>query len=793
MSSFRSIPLYLHGHASNTKKWRCSIHRVAYVLGLLLVAWACALPATAQLAPPGSSPPRAESAGEAVPEPTLEERQAELTAKIAALDDQISAADARATEEQAAALGLSLSTLQDFALSLRQQRSVYEDHLGVVEQMQELQRQQEDLKRETVEYQGPTEPPPYTPWFVDTYRDAVSAKQTQLELDKNAVGIAKGRLARTKSDLGSAEAALARSRDEAAASSDPATLPVLEWEVQSARANVKLLQATVPLNELQIKAAEHKVALRESQLELLERKLEDVQAGERYREEDLETRKQEIAKTREDLQSKLKEGIKQKDTDQRKLSDARNALAEAPSDELSPRQAEVEFLKVQAAASSDRVKVLRDRLDFLLYEEEIWSTRYKLHLDRESITLLDERKRADDYAAALDAMLQARLADLEGVRAALREWDRKLTSAQGETSETALARRMIKVLNEHLDTFRTGLTALTAQQQVNNHLLEDLRAAQERLSVGERWDQFGEQIRRVWDYQFPVDVGGESLTLSQVILAALILVIGFICIRFIRRYVRKVVLAHTRMDANASANLERLIHYFLLILVVLFAMNTVGIPLTAFTLFGGALAIGIGFGAQNLINNFISGLILMMERPIRIGDLVEVDDRTGYIEEIGARCSRLRMFSGVDVLIPNSTFLEKNVINWTLSDAKVRFSVSVGVAYGSPTREVSKLIMKAVTEHGRVLDDPEPVVIFSEFGDNALIFDVYFWLIMGPATDARVVRSDIRHRIDKLFKEAGIVIAFPQRDLHLDTAAPLEVRLVSPGSEPEEEHDTSGE
>jgi len=124
-----------------------------------------------------------------------------------------------------------------------------------------------------------------------------------------------------------------------------------------------------------------------------------------------------------------------------------------------------------------------------------------------------------------------------------------------------------------------------------------------------------------------------------------------------------------------------------------------------------------------------------------------------------------------------------------LSDAKVRFTVTVGVSYGSPTRQVEELIRKAVTEHSRVLEEPEPVVVFSEFGDNALMFEAYFWLTMGPATDARVVRSDIRHRIDGLFREAGIDIAYPQRDMHLDTVTPLDVRILNGDAQTADSHE----
>jgi len=192
------------------------------------------------------------------------------------------------------------------------------------------------------------------------------------------------------------------------------------------------------------------------------------------------------------------------------------------------------------------------------------------------------------------------------------------------------------------------------------------------------------------------------------------------------------------------------------------------VPLSAFAFVSGAIAIGVGFGAQNIINNFISGWILMWERPIRIGDFLEIGDAKGTVETINTRSTRIRRVDGVHMLVPNSQLLENMVVNWTLIDKKTRSIVRVGVAYGSPVRKVEELIMRATDDHPDTLDEPKPVVIFEDFGDNALIFDCYFWIDASGEKDLRKVRSEVRFAICELFEEAGIVIAFPQRDVHLN-------------------------
>jgi small-conductance mechanosensitive channel len=226
--------------------------------------------------------------------------------------------------------------------------------------------------------------------------------------------------------------------------------------------------------------------------------------------------------------------------------------------------------------------------------------------------------------------------------------------------------------------------------------------------------------------------------------------------------------------------LKRLYLILIIALLTFSVLELLNVPLTAFAFVSGAIAIGVGFGAQNILNNFISGWILMWERPIRIGDFVELDNARGVVQSINTRSTCIRRVDGVHLLVPNSHLLENIVVNWTLIDQLARSTVSVGVAYGSPVEQVINIIENIANAEPNVLHDPAPMVIFEEFGDSALIFDLYFW---GEATgerDLRVIRSDLRRKIDSAFREHNISIAFPQRDLHMKTAAPIEVRVINP-------------
>lgn len=263
-----------------------------------------------------------------------------------------------------------------------------------------------------------------------------------------------------------------------------------------------------------------------------------------------------------------------------------------------------------------------------------------------------------------------------------------------------------------------------------------------------------------------------TFTVGDIVLVPLFIVVGLWLIGKLAH-----IATYRLRSSGASADtvhlFKRLFYILASAILIITTLDMLNVPLTAFAFLSGAVAIGVGFGAQNIINNFISGWILMWERPIRIGDFLEVDDARGRVEAINTRSTRIRRTDGVHMLIPNSKLLENTVVNWTLIDRLTRTSVRVGVAYGSSCKQVAELIEKATIEQEEILNEPKPVVIFEDFGDNALIFESYFWVNATVERDLRQIRSQVRFKIDELFNDAGIVIAFPQRDVHLDGAIRL--------------------
>lgn len=272
--------------------------------------------------------------------------------------------------------------------------------------------------------------------------------------------------------------------------------------------------------------------------------------------------------------------------------------------------------------------------------------------------------------------------------------------------------------------------------------------------------------------------GDVSISLAQILRVVALAALGYLFVAWTARFARA-----RMIQRKVSADLVQVIYRAYLILgfliLVFMVLDLLQVPLGAFAFVSGAVAIGVGFGAQNIINNFISGWILMWERPIKIGDFLDMGEVRGTVEAINTRSTRIRRVDGVHLLVPNSYFLENTVTNWTLVDELVRTSVVVGVAYGSDVRRVTQLLEEAADAHPDVLKEPPRLVYLDDFGDNSLVFELNIWVRATAERGLRMIRSDLRYKIDDLFRANDITISFPQRDVHLDG----EVRVVSfPGA-----------
>jgi small-conductance mechanosensitive channel len=202
----------------------------------------------------------------------------------------------------------------------------------------------------------------------------------------------------------------------------------------------------------------------------------------------------------------------------------------------------------------------------------------------------------------------------------------------------------------------------------------------------------------------------------------------------------------------------------------LLALVTLGFKLTNLTIIASALSVGIGFGLQTIVNNFVCGLILLFERPVKVGDIIQLGEQWATIRNIGLRATTIQTFDRSDIVVPNSDLITNQVTNWTLADRNMRLSLSVGVAYGSDVPMVLQTLEECTRENPHILKDPAPFIIFMGFRDSSLDFQLRVWI--DDIDYINVVRSELNQGIDRKFRERGIEIPFPQRDLHLRSADP---------------------
>ncbi len=278
--------------------------------------------------------------------------------------------------------------------------------------------------------------------------------------------------------------------------------------------------------------------------------------------------------------------------------------------------------------------------------------------------------------------------------------------------------------------------------------------------------------------------GSIPISLGGILAFALTVWIAFLLSRTIRFILDEDVFPRTKLPRGIPNAISTGLHYIILLLAFILAVAATGADLGKFAILAGAFGVGIGFGLQNIVNNFISGLILIIERPIMPGDTVEFGNRIGDVMRIGLRSSTIRTWSGAEVIVPNGNLIASEVTNWTLSDRQRRLDLSVGVAYGSPVEQVMEILAGIAVRHPEVMDNPSPQTLFLGFGDSSLDFELRCWT--GEFRKFRRIKSDLIVGIEAALGEAGITIPFPQRDLHIKTLETNVGRTLR-GEEPVEE------
>jgi len=272
-------------------------------------------------------------------------------------------------------------------------------------------------------------------------------------------------------------------------------------------------------------------------------------------------------------------------------------------------------------------------------------------------------------------------------------------------------------------------------------------------------------LQTTWNFEL-FHLGDSPFTTKTFLLLILSLFLLFYISSKIRKVLVNRIFPRYGLEIGISQSMATIVRYVLIIIGLIIIFQTTGIDLSAIGLLIGALGVGIGFGLQNITNNFISGIIILFERPIKVGDRIELDDLAGNIIDISARATTIITNDNIVVIVPNSDFINNRVINWSHNNKEVRLNFPVGVSYNEDPEKIRKLLTEVANENHGVLSSPEPYIRFEGFGDSSLNFDVLVWTseyIDRP----KILRSELYYEIFAKFKENNIEIPFPQRDIHL--------------------------
>jgi potassium efflux system protein len=267
------------------------------------------------------------------------------------------------------------------------------------------------------------------------------------------------------------------------------------------------------------------------------------------------------------------------------------------------------------------------------------------------------------------------------------------------------------------------------------------------------------------------ELEGYPISLARILSGLFLFALSYVFSRRFTRAIDNRLLSRLNMDIALRSTFQNLIFYFLYFICSLFVLRTLHVPLTIFTVLGGALAVGIGFGSQNLVNNFISGILVMAERPFRVGDFIEVDGISGVVQMVGIRSTKVRAVSNALVIVPNTTFIEKNLINWT-SSGNINCIIKLGVAYGSDLQRLRASCFEVVCGVAGVDTTEPPWLNFIDFADSALLFDLGFQIPAHQFTNRRAIESMVRFGLNDAFVREGISIPFPQREVQVRWSKP---------------------
>jgi len=753
------------------------------------------LPGLPKLASPGPTASAVATATAALSDDQERERLNNELAEVRAWNDQLTEGDPSSTVPA----GVTRDEIAQAVRKLTQWGISIEGRLRAMAGMDATRAELAAAHAMESAWSGPGGKPPYSILMVDDWARDAESRRTKIAAMEAANRMAERELLRL-GDLSKQTGSVVRRMEEAARTAKGPDEVAAAWRVRAAQWAEKAEGATLVAIVTDRKWTAEKIAVERVQLDLLTRKLAAVAGQVSFSPEDLEqvrrveqTRRAQLEKESAQASTTVQQRARDFEAASRALQQLRAAPAPAPQDDLDVAEARLRAARTALDTGRRDIEILSSLESLTSAALTLWNWRFDAlnatdaNRRREATAAL--RKGLDDtkiwkaYAAGQISVVQSDLAE-QAIR--LERVGQTPGVARYEAAATeSLNQRALRMqqLEDEIDRIDRAL----------RRWVEEIGGVVQQLPWNERaalaWSQVASVGRSIWNFELfsvedTVELQGQKVTVSRGVSvgksvgAALLFIVGYLVAAKLARWLERTLSSRFGVGVAQARTIRRWALALVAFILLVLTLNLAQIPLTVFAFMGGALAIGVGFGTQTIIKNFISGLIVLMERQVRVGDIVDIDGMTGTVAEVNLRSSTIKGFDGIAAIVPNSTLLEGKVTNWTLSDPKVRRIVRVGVAYGSPTDEVARRMLECAQRHGLVVKNPEPQVLFEDFSDSTLTFALYVWIDVKAGTSGPMVMSDLRFMIEKSFAEGGISMAFPQRDVHLDATRPLQVEVA---------------
>lgn len=726
----------------------------------------------------------------------------QLRSKLAGADEELSQAEGAAFSSDAKSQG----EIIERRLLLQQLVRVYQRHINSLLKLQQLQQRRADLERETASWAGLPYPPPYSFLKVDEFRESVRSLKSRIRALAAMNSDIEQEIERREAVFKQAGEKLRQANERLEGNSDVNRTPRLTWLADQEALRNRLAEARLAGIQTEQRVNQGELAETRLRFELTQRQLSAASKDVAFPAADQQRVRGHLEAKRHGLQLELQQALPALEASRKALDAAtetlnreRETLARgADPSRLAELERKFEIQREQAENASVKFQLLNRLLDAIKVREDVWQLRWSMADSKDPDTIQQAYRKITTAQTELKPIKEFAAQQMKLAGDLIFETENRLQDPAARQSSAdyqklrdlysereALYGRLMRdteAVGELLDLWKQDIDDRRREAPLSVRLGEWLAAARD---TGSQIWQF-----ELFAVQDTIEVGGQEITgkrgvtVGKVITALLILIVGLWIAARLSQLTERLAVSRAGLDASHARIARRWILFSIGVILLFTSLEMVKIPLTVFAFMGGAVAIGAGFGMQNLLKNLISGLMLLLERPFRPGDLVEVGGIRGRVVDIGMRSSHMRDGNGIETLIPNSTFIEENVTNWTLSSQLVRIVVKVGIAYGSPLQEVTDVLLEAAGRHGLVQDKPPPQVLFEDFGSDALLFGLYIWVELKPEVDWRSVASDLRYMINKALTAKGITMAFPQRDVHLDANRPLEVRVLGNVSAP---------